>query len=366
MENSVVFDEQVMEIVKTFLAEEKVDNLPDEERTPNKLWASCADFVKREMLNRVDEPRYWKRMLKAASRSSLGDSGICLVDIPELLDNVLSHFSLQEAGRLGCTCKELARIVRDDTRTWKPNGLARKFEFCMDECSSDDVYGMLSFAYPYYRHNALSEFAVWLVREVFRRRDFRDEDLWEAFLGCVPHEKRRKEDGEEGEQEIWVLTPSTHSQIIARNMDELNRILEKQCLEVVSPPCWQNWDTSDPKWCERVKTAFGEWREKLPFEIDENRINGQSILARISEETFESVKSKIDSKIGKFRNWNHFAYTLLRRCHNEYRMPDDEEYNDDYGVVSYDFERDAGDDYEEPDDADSASSEDEGLSDEDD
>ena len=36
MENSVVFDEQVMEIVKTFLAEE-VDDLPDAERTPKFL-----------------------------------------------------------------------------------------------------------------------------------------------------------------------------------------------------------------------------------------------------------------------------------------------------------------------------------------
>ena len=74
-----------------------------------------------------------------------------------------------------------------------------------------------------------------------------------------------------------------------------------------------------------------------------------SILARISEETFEYVKNNIDIEIddvkNPFRNWNHFAYRLLTECHAQYKIPEYEEWHDDYSYVGDDFKRDEGADY---------------------
>jgi hypothetical protein len=63
-------------------------------------------------------------------------------------------------------------------------------------------------------------------------------------------------------------------------------------------------------------------------------------LARLDEETFRNVKKVIYSKIESFTNWNEFAYTLLQECHNQYKVPEYEDWHDNYGDVSDDFEDD--------------------------
>jgi hypothetical protein len=378
MENNVQFDDQVMEIVQRFWV--KMDSRPDEERTPNKLWKECAAFVHEEISksfakNKLDcsgmrkyldileyneEGRgaYFKHMIKQAyklfidqaeekrrrrnsmnkefrkrrktvqlaaqlapQRLQLVDSGFGLFDAPDLLDLVLPQFTLQEAARLlAGTCKKMAKIVRGDTIPWTTNGFVRPLEYESDQCYDHDVRYMFQRVYPFYQDKDLSPYSEWLIREVCRQ-DTCSGERWHVFFGCILHETRQAEEGDF----LWILQPNKLSEIIARNMEDLNRIIEQKCLRFVSPFCWKNWDPV-PTWCEFVQTVFSEWREKLPFVIDERKIHAHSILARICEDTFDIVKDvidrKIDNEIETFRNWNHFAYTLLKECHEQYRIPE--------------------------------------------
>jgi hypothetical protein len=152
-----------------------------------------------------------------------GASGFGLWDVPEMLDMVLPHFTLQEAGLLlAGTCRKLAEIVRDDTRTWKRNAFARKLECSPDQCYPCDVYGALRDAYAFYRQEAVSPYADWLVRAVCGQ-DSSACVCWEVFRGCILIETRQDE---EGKDEMWILQPNTRRQIIAANMEELNRVIE--------------------------------------------------------------------------------------------------------------------------------------------
>jgi hypothetical protein len=380
MENNVVFDEQIKEMVKKFL----LNTEGYEEKSANELQAPCAEFMKKEFLERIEDPKYLKGMLKEASKSLLeeenrkrrnlktresrnrrkaaqraaqlapqlapplprGASGCDVLDVTDMLDMVLPLLTLQEAGRFAGTCRKMADIVRDPKRTWKPNVFARKIDISLlDHCYPESVHYVFSLAYAFYRQGAVSPYADWLVNKVCRH-DASARNRWEVFRCCIMFETRKDE---EGEDEMWILQPNTRSQIIAGNMEELNRIIEKNCLEAVSPSCWQEWKPV-PTWCELVKTSFCEWRETLPFQIDENRINRSSMLAKLSESAFKSVKSTLDDAVngGELRNWNHFAYKLLIVCHNNYEYRQDEEYNDDDNDFRWQFERDKGDDYEQP------------------
>ena len=401
MENNVKFDDQVMEIVQRFLA--KMDSRPDEERTPNKLWKECAAFVHEEIsksfakkkldgndmrkyldileYNEEGRGAYFKHVIKQAykllidqaeekrrRRNSMNqvsrkrrktaqlaaqlapqrlqavDSGFGLFDAQDLLDLVLPQFTLQEAARLlAGTCKKMAQIVRGDTILWKINLSVRQLEIRSDQCYDEDVRYMFERVYPWYKDQDLSPYAEWLIMEVCRQ-DACSGERWHVFFGCILHDT----DNPLEDDFLRLVQPNKISEIIARNMEDLNRIIEQECLRFVSPFCWKEWDPV-PTWCERVQTAFGEWRAKLPFAIDECKINAHSILARISEETFEYVKNNIDIEIDDetdpFRNWNHFAYRLLTECHAQYKIPQDAEWHDDYRYVGDDFKRDEGADY---------------------
>jgi hypothetical protein len=51
-------------------------------------------------------------------------------------------------------------------------------------------------------------------------------------------------------------------------MKTLSNKIERKILEQISPFCWQSWKTPT-RWCELVQSAFGQWREKLPFDDDD-------------------------------------------------------------------------------------------------
>ena len=401
MENNVNFDDQVIRIVKRFLV--KMDKCPDEQRTPNNLWQPCADFVHEEISkafankkldsndmrkyldifqsNEEGRGTYFKKVIKQAykllidqaeekrrRRNSMNeesrkrrktaklaaqlapqplqpvDSDFSLFDYQDLLVLVLPELTLEEAGRLlAGTCKKMAQIVRSDIIEWKINHSVRQLEIRSDQCYYEDVRYMFERVYPWCKDKDLSPYAEWLMMEVCRQ-DACSLARWDVFIDCILHDT----DNPLQDDFLNLVQPNKISEIKARNMEELSRIIEEKCLGFVSPFCWKEWDPV-PTWCERVQTAFGEWRAKLPFAIDECRINAHSILARISEETFKDVKNNIDIEIddgtNPFRNWNHFAYTLLTECHAQYKIPQDAEWHDDYAFVGDDFERDEGADY---------------------
>jgi hypothetical protein len=276
-----------------------------------------------------------------------GASGVGLLDVPELLDIVLKKLTLQEAGRLGCTCNELARIVRDTTRVWKPSDFARKIDCSWDQCYSCDVIVAFGDAYAFFREEDLSPYADWLLKAVCEQ-DSPACERWNVFRGCIRIETRQDE---EGEDEMWIVQPNTPTDIIASNMQKLNEVIVEKCLQVVSPSCWQSWKP-EPTWCDSVRSAFDKWRVKLPFAINENRIDSDSILGRISEYSFERVKRTLNVAVkgGKFRTWNHFARALLTECYKYDVFVDGEEYDDDYGNVNLEFEQDEGDGYVSYDD----------------
>jgi len=404
MQNSVNLDEVVRTICLEFLKRVKC---PEDKRTPNNLWRQCADFVHEkiaklfgvrkvdcsvmrnymEIYEECDKARgvYFKRMLKDASRKFLEqeqqnrdrrnerhrentkrrktaqpaaqlapqrpqrvEAGCGLFYNQDLLGLILPQLTLQEAARLlAGTCTQMAQIVRGDTIPWKLNTAVTLLEYDLDHCYDYDVRYLLERVYPWFKNQDLSPYTEWLMTQVCRQRTD-SEERWHVFFRCILHAE--PEAGEYGIARI--VQPNKVSEILARNMQDLNRIIEQSCLRYVSPFCWKEWD-SVPTWCESVQTAFGEWGEKLPFEIDVRRIRPCSILARICEETFEGVKENIDilidDKTDPFRNWNHFAFTFLTECHKLYQMPEYEEWNDDYTYVGNDFERDEGPDYGLPD-----------------
>ena len=223
---------------------------------------------------------------------------------------------------------------------------AKLLDVDLDQCHTYDVHYMFKQVYPFYDEESVSPYVRYLIGEVCHLDEDSEHGRWPVFLRCVRHEKRRNE---EGEKQIWVLQPETPRMQVA-DLEALERLIVVACRKVVSPCCFQHWKTV-PAWCKLVKTAFGKWRKKLPFDINERRIYGGSILGRLSEERFEGVKTAIDVAVegGSLRNWNHFAYTLLKECHEHHVFAEHEEYNDDYYNVSYDFERDEGDDYGDPD-----------------
>jgi hypothetical protein len=224
---------------------------------------------------------------------------------------------------------------------------AQLLELDLDMCHLYDVHYMFKQVYPFYVVKDVSPYVIYLIGEVCLLDMDSEHGRWPVFLRCVRHEKRRNE---EGEKQIWVLQPETPSQMQVADLEALERLIVVACRKVVSPCCFQHWKIV-PAWCKLVKTAFGKWRKKLPFEINERRIYSDSILARLSEENFERVKTAIDVAVegGNLRNWNHFACTLLKECHKHHDIGEHEEYDDDSYNVIYDFNGDKDDEYYDPD-----------------
>jgi hypothetical protein len=242
--------------------------------------------------------------------------------------------------------------VRGDKVPWKA---LTEFEFCSDDHPDEEtVHKLFKHAYPFYTRDNLHPLAALLIMEICQS-DYSAEEKWGVIFKCVPHEAYMDsaDQGHTPEEvteayEIWLANPNRRWDV--KNMEDLSKKIERKCLEYLSLACWQYWK-SPPEWYERVQLAFGEWQAKLGFPIDLRKIHKWSVLARISEESFEKVKKKMDRDIHnkKFENWNQFAYALLKTCHNHYMVSDDNELDGDLQDVRGDFERDPGPDFEDPD-----------------
>lgn len=190
-----------------------------------------------------------------------------------------------------------------------------------NEVYEPDVDDFFATVYVDYKPEHVSEFGQWLVKEVCCQEDVDTRTKWGVFIKCI-------------------------SGVPVLNMDVLNAKIEEECLKLVSPSCWQEWKLV-PTWCECVTSAFREWQQQVNFTVDERKIHGNSILGSTSERTFGKVKTVIDGKIQGFRNWNHFAFTLLRVCYDHF-MPGRPKLEGDYLALEDDFERDKGADYNDP------------------
>jgi hypothetical protein len=275
-----------------------------------------------------------------------------IVDQEALLEMVLRHFTLEDAKHLlAPVSRQLAASVRDEKVPWK--ALA-EFEFNYQP-DPGTVHELFKQAYPFWRRDALDPYAEWLL-ETLCEAYVTVEDKWEIIFDLIPNEGYMPLTPDEGRtpEEVtdtykrWLANPNRRWDVF--NMKTLSDKIERKCLEQISPCCWQSWK-DPPRWCPIVQWTFMFWQEKLGFKIDFKKIHEWSILARIDEETFRTVRKIIGRKIRKnmFKNWNQFCFALLKECHNHYRIPDDEEGDDDYCDVRGDFERDVGADFEDPD-----------------
>jgi hypothetical protein len=275
-----------------------------------------------------------------------------IMDHEPLLEMVLRHFTRNHAKHLlAPTCRQLAASVRGEKVPWKAE--FESFEFCSEDLPDlETVHALFAQAYPFYSRDALDPCAAWLLEELCRA-DLSVEDKWEVVFECVPHEEYMGS-ADEGRTPAevtdaykeWLAKPNRRWDVW--DMKTLSDKIERKCLEHISPFCWQSWK-DPPVWCPRVRHAFDRWQAKLPFNIDVDRINSESILARLDEGTFRGVEMAINRKIGNFTNWNQFAYALLKECHVHYQVPQDHEWDDSYADVRGDFERDEGADFEDPD-----------------
>ena len=281
-----------------------------------------------------------------------------IVDQEALLDMVLRHFTLEEAKHLlAPVSRQLAASVRDEKAPWK--ALAElEFEHVPDE---ETVHDLFKQAYPFYRRDELHPFAAWLLTELMSFAAYLElNDKWELIFQFIPNEGYTEIQPDRwglyfrtpaevtDAYKIWLAHPNRQWDVW--DMKTLSDKIERKCLEQISPCCWQSWK-DPPRWCPIVQWTFLSWQGKLGFKIDFKKIHEWSILARIDEETFRTVRKIIGRKIRKnmFKNWNQFCFALLKECHNHYRIPDDEEGDDDYCDVRGDFERDVGADFEDPD-----------------
>jgi hypothetical protein len=278
-----------------------------------------------------------------------------IMDKPDLLELLLRNLTREEGKHLlARTCRQLAQSVRDENVPWKA---LTEFQFDSEYGPDmETVHDLFAEAFPFYRRDELRPFAAWLLEKFFRAR-VRLQDQWDVIFECIPTEGLEPVSDEKANHKpaevtdaykIWLAHPNRQWDVW--DMKTLSDKIEKKCLEYISPSCWQSWETP-AEWCPLVVDAFIFWERKLGFKLDLNKIHSWSILGRLDQEAFCSVKKKIDLLRRKYliKNWNQFCFALLKECHNHYNMPEDEEWNDDYRDVRGDFERDEGADFEDPD-----------------
>ena len=281
-----------------------------------------------------------------------------IMDQELLLEMILQQFTHEHARHLlAPTSRKLAASVRNRSIPWKA---LTEFEFDSEDLPDvETVHELFAQAYPFYNRDALDPYAAWLLEELCRA-DYSVEVKWEVIFDCIPHEEYMGDaynpipDDGRTPQEVtdaykkWLAKPNRRWDVC--DMKTLSDKIQRKCLDHISPTCWQSWN-DPPGWCPCVKRAFSRWQAKLSFNIDVNRINSESILARLDEESFRNVRNNIDREITKqsFTNWNQFGFALLKECHDYYRLPEGEEYDDNFCDVRDDFERDEGADFEDPD-----------------
>ena len=286
-----------------------------------------------------------------------------ILDQEALLDMVLWHFTLEHAKHLlAPASRQLAASVRDEKVLWK--ALA-EFEFD-SECHPyvETVHELLKQAYPFYRRDELHPYAEWLL-ETLCDADVPVKDKWEVVFECIPNEGYMPMTPDKGctPAEVtdayrrWLANPNRRWDVF--NMKTLSDKIEKKCLDHISPSCWRSWATPE-RWCNPVQISFIFWEEELGFKIDVNRIHSWSVLGQIDEKSYGKVRKIISRKIRQkqFKNWNQFCRALLKECHDyvpSLITEDEDELYRKYRDVRGDFERDEGDDFEDPefDDSDS-------------
>jgi hypothetical protein len=281
-----------------------------------------------------------------------------IMDQQPLLEMVLGHFTHENAKHLlARTSRQLAASVRDGSIPWKA---LTEFEFYSEDCPDvETVHGLFAQAYPFYNRDALDPYAEWLLEELCRA-DYGVEVKWEVIFDCIPHEEYMgdvynpiPDDGRTPKEvtdayKTWLAKPNRRWDVW--DMKTLSDKIQRRCLDHISPTCWQSWK-DPPGWCPRVESAFRWWQAKLSFNIDVDRINSDSILARLDEASFKNVRGEIDREIRKqsFTNWNQFGFALLKECHDHYRLSEGEEWHDNFRDVRDDFSRDEGSDFDDPD-----------------
>ena len=281
-----------------------------------------------------------------------------IMDQELLLEMILQQFTHEHARHLlAPTSRQLAASVRNRSIPWKA---LTEFEFDSEDLPDvETVHELFAQAYPFYNRDALDPYAEWLLEELCRA-DYGVEVKWEVIFDCIPHEEYMgdvynpiPDDGRTPQEvtdayKTWLAKPNRHWDVW--DMKTLSDKIQRKCLDHISPTCWQSWN-DPPGWCPCVKRTFSRWQAKLSFNIDVNRINSESILARLDEGSFLQVKKKIDHKIENklLTNWNLFGFALLKECHGHYKLSEDEEWHDNFCDVRDDFERDEGADFEDPD-----------------
>ena len=286
-----------------------------------------------------------------------------ILDQEALLDMVLQQFTLEQARHLlAPVSRQLAARVRDESVQWKAL-TDFEFEFARG-ADMQTVHELFEHAYPFYRRDALEPYAAWLLERLCNAcanvmtMDYHhlENQQWHVIFDCIPLEGqavgtpggvyRHSPEAESIRYKRWLATPDRRWDVV--DMKTLSTKIERKCLELISPHCWQSWK-DPPRWSESVCSAFREWQAKLAFAIDLNKIHTWSVLARLDEKTFLHVKTIIDPEIGSFANWNQFCFALLHECHEHY-YPSQLERMDglSYSDVRRDFERDVGPDFEGP------------------
>ena len=215
-----------------------------------------------------------------------------ILDQEALLDMVLQQFTLEQARHLlAPVSRQLAARVRDESVQWKAL-TDFKFEFARGP-DMQTVHELFEHAYPFYRRDALAPYAAWLLERLCNS-SFSElashyhhlENQWQVIFDCIPLEGqpcgtpggvyRHSPEQESIRYKRWLATPNRRWDVV--DMKTLSDKIERKCLELISPHCWQSWK-DPPRWCESVCIAFREWQAKLPFAIDLNKIHTWSVLA---------------------------------------------------------------------------------------
>jgi hypothetical protein len=207
----------------------------------------------------------------------------------------------------------------------------RNLVFDTDDAPNvDEVYQIFQEVYSFFSDDALDPYALWLLTELCDFNKLDDESKWDVIFECIPTEGLKPMSDEKANHKpaevadahkVWLANPNRQWDVW--DMKTLSEKIKEKCLEWISPSCWQSWN-DPPKWCPLVVKAFDVWNQIKPaLRLDLDRIHSKSILARISEENFRTVKRRIDRTIRSFRNWNEFCRQFLIECDDCHPSNDD-------------------------------------------